>query len=67
MTGIVICDTFRESFKVLPSKGRISIIAPIFSTIDGGDVQLNVEKMANFYKFKLVPMLNLDRTSVIKL
>ena len=53
--------TFREGFKVLAPKGRISIIAPIFSTIDGGDVQLNVERMANFYNFKLVPMLDLDR------
>ena len=52
---------FREGFKVLAPKGRISIIAPIFSTIDGGDVQLNVEDMANFYKFKLIPMLDLDR------
>jgi len=52
---------FREGFKVLAPKARISIIAPIFSTIDGGDVQLNVEKMANFYKFKLIPMLDLDR------
>jgi len=53
--------TFRESFKVLAPKGRISIIAPIFSTIDGGDVQLNIEEMANFYKFKLIPMLDLNR------
>jgi tRNA G10 N-methylase Trm11 len=52
---------FREGFKVLAPKGRISIIAPIFSTIDGGDLQLNVEDMANFYKFKLIPMLDLDR------
>ncbi|MBY8979192.1 MAG: hypothetical protein KGD72_02270 [Candidatus Lokiarchaeota archaeon] len=53
--------TFRESFKVLAPKGRISIIAPIFSTIDGGDVQLNIEEMANFYKFKLIPALDLNR------
>ncbi|MBY9014561.1 MAG: hypothetical protein KGD68_02610 [Candidatus Lokiarchaeota archaeon] len=53
--------TFRESFKVLAPKGRISIIAPVFSTIDGGEVQLRIEEMANFYKFKLVPMLDLNR------
>jgi len=53
--------TFRESFKVLTPKGRISIIAPVFSTIDGGDVQLKIEEMATFYKFKLVPMLDLKR------
>ncbi|MBY9010701.1 MAG: hypothetical protein KGD74_12615 [Candidatus Lokiarchaeota archaeon] len=53
--------TFRESYKVLTPKGRISIIAPVFSTIDGGDVQLRIEEMANFYKFKLVPMLDLNR------
>jgi tRNA G10 N-methylase Trm11 len=53
--------TFRESYKVLTPKGRISIIAPVFSTIDGGDVQLNIEDIANFYKFKLVPMLDLNR------
>ena len=53
--------TFRESFKVLAPKGRISIIAPVFSTIDGGDVQLRIEEMANFYKFKLIPMLDTNR------
>jgi len=53
--------TFRESFKVLAPKGRISIITPVISTIDGGDVQLNVEEMANFYNFKLIPMLDLNR------
>jgi tRNA G10 N-methylase Trm11 len=53
--------TFRESFKVLAPKGRISIIAPVIGTIDGGDVQLNVEQIANFYKFKLIPMLDLNR------
>jgi tRNA G10 N-methylase Trm11 len=53
--------TFRESFKVLTPKGRISIIAPVIGTIDGGDVQLNVEQIANFYKFKLIPMLDLNR------
>jgi len=53
--------TFRESFKVLIPKGRISIIAPVISTIDGGDVQLNIEEIANFYKFKLIPMLDTNR------
>jgi len=53
--------TFREGFKVLTPKGRISIIAPVIGTIDGGDVQLNVEQIANFYKFKLIPMLDLNR------
>ncbi|MHA1235193.1 MAG: TRM11 family SAM-dependent methyltransferase [Promethearchaeota archaeon] len=53
--------TFREGFKVLTPKGRISIIAPVISTIDGGDVQLNIEEIANFYNFKLIPMLDIDR------
>ncbi len=53
--------TFREGFKVLKPKGRISIIAPVISTIDGGDVQLNIEEIANFYKFKLIPMLDTNR------
>ncbi len=53
--------TFRESFKVLAPKGRISIVSPVISTIDGGDVQLNIEEIANFYKFKLIPMLDLNR------
>ena len=53
--------TFRESFKVLIPKGRIAIIAPVIGTVDGGDVQLRIEEMANFYNFKLIPMLDLNR------
>ncbi|MFX0031822.1 MAG: TRM11 family SAM-dependent methyltransferase [Candidatus Hodarchaeota archaeon] len=52
---------FKEGYKILKEEGRICVIAPIFETIDGGDVQLNVEKIANFYNFKLIPLLDPDR------
>ena len=52
---------FREGSYLLKSGTRIAIIAPIFSTIDGGDLQLNLEKIAQQYKFKLIPMLDVSR------
>jgi tRNA G10 N-methylase Trm11 len=53
--------TFREIYKVLKLNGRISIIAPIISTIDGGDVQLNVNKIALKYKFNPIQMIDSNR------
>ena len=53
--------TFREAFKVLKQKGRICIIAPIISTIDGGDVQININKIALENNFKLIPMIDPKR------
>ncbi|NVM16732.1 MAG: hypothetical protein HWN80_03385 [Candidatus Lokiarchaeota archaeon] len=53
--------TFREAYKVLKPKARISIVAPIFSTVDGGDLTLNVEGLARKYNFKPIPLLDLNR------
>ena len=54
-------DFFRESYKILKDEGRICVISPIISTIDGNDVQLNLEKIAMKYNFELVPMLDPNR------
>ncbi|MFX0188632.1 MAG: TRM11 family SAM-dependent methyltransferase [Candidatus Hodarchaeota archaeon] len=53
--------TFREIYKVLKPNGRISITAPMISTIDGGDVQLNVNKIALKYKFNPIQMIDSNR------
>ncbi|MBY8988305.1 MAG: hypothetical protein KGD61_07615 [Candidatus Lokiarchaeota archaeon] len=53
--------TFREAYKVLKPKARISIVAPIFSTVDGGDITLNVEEVARKNNFTLIPLLDLNR------
>ena len=53
--------TFREAYQVLKPNARISIVAPIFSTIDGGDLQLNVEALARKHNFKPIPLLDLNR------
>jgi tRNA G10 N-methylase Trm11 len=52
---------FKESFNILKNHGRICIIAPIISTLDGGDIQLNVRKLAEKYNFKLIPMIDTER------
>ncbi len=52
---------FREAYKVLKENGRMCIISPIIETLDGGDVQLNIEKIANNYNFKLIPLLDINR------
>ena len=52
---------FREADEVLKPKGRICLTAPIISTVDGGDVQLSVNKIALNYNFKLIPMINTKR------
>ncbi|MHA2287165.1 MAG: TRM11 family SAM-dependent methyltransferase [Promethearchaeota archaeon] len=53
--------TFREANIVLKPNARISIVAPIFSTVDGGDVTLNMEELARKHNFKLIPLLDLNR------
>jgi len=53
--------TFREAYKILKPKARISIVAPIFSTVDGGDLTLNVEELARKHNFKLIPLFDLNR------
>ncbi|MFX0018497.1 MAG: TRM11 family SAM-dependent methyltransferase [Promethearchaeota archaeon] len=52
---------FREAYKVLNENGRMCIISPIIETLDGGDIQLNIEKIANNFNFKLVPLLDINR------
>ncbi|MFX0083276.1 MAG: TRM11 family SAM-dependent methyltransferase [Candidatus Hodarchaeota archaeon] len=54
-------DFFGEAYKILKDKGRICFVAPIISTIDGNDVQLNVEKIAKESKFDLVPIISQNR------
>ncbi|NHJ19485.1 MAG: hypothetical protein EAX91_00985 [Candidatus Lokiarchaeota archaeon] len=53
--------TFREAYKVLKPKARISIVAPIISTVDGGDLTLNVEELAKKYNFNHILLLDLNR------
>jgi tRNA1(Val) A37 N6-methylase TrmN6 len=53
--------TFREAYKVLKPKARISIVAPIFSTLDGGDITLNMDELARKHNFKPIPLLDLNR------
>ena len=53
--------TFREAEIILKPTSRIVIIAPIISTIDGGEVYANIEKIAVNNNFKVVPMMDLER------
>ncbi len=53
--------TFREAYKILKHNSRICIVAPIFSTMDGGDTQININKIAINYKFKSIPMIDANR------
>ncbi len=52
---------FRELYKVLKSSARAVIIAPIISTVDGGDLQINVENLARNHHFKLIPIIDGNR------
>ena len=52
---------FREAEIILKPNGRIAIIAPIISTIDGGDVSMNIENIALNNNFKVIPMMDLER------
>jgi len=54
-------DFFKEANKILKPKCRISLIAPIIDTVDGGDLQINVEKIAIKYNFKQIPILDANR------
>ncbi|HEY0089386.1 MAG TPA: hypothetical protein VGB37_11120 [Candidatus Lokiarchaeia archaeon] len=68
-------DIFRETYKLLKNKARICITAPIISTIndknedkidgtiEGKNLQLDVNKIALKYKFK--PLLFLDSNRII--
>ncbi len=52
---------FVEAYKVLKQNARICITAPIISTIDGGDIQINIKKIADNNNFKSIPMLDFKR------
>jgi tRNA G10 N-methylase Trm11 len=52
---------FKNAFYLLKSGSRIALIAPIFSTFDDGELQLNIEKIAQKYQFTLIPMLDVNR------
>ena len=52
---------FREAYKILKNENRICFVAPIITTVDGNDVQLNIEKIANANNFKLVPIIDPER------
>ncbi|MHA2282505.1 MAG: TRM11 family SAM-dependent methyltransferase [Promethearchaeota archaeon] len=54
-------DFFRESYKILKDEGRICLVSPIISTLDGNDIQLNLEKIALKYNFELIPILDPNR------
>jgi tRNA G10 N-methylase Trm11 len=53
--------TFEECYKLLKSKKRLSLIAPIINTVDGGDLQLNIESIAKAHGFQLIPLLDTER------
>ena len=50
--------TFREANIVLKKNKRICIIAPIINTIDGKDIQINIENIAQKHNFKLIPIID---------
>lgn len=52
---------FQEAYKILKPNSRICFISPIISTIDGNDIQVNIEKIASKNKFRILPMIDLDR------
>ena len=52
---------FREAYQVLKPHCRISIIAPIIETVDGGDLQINLEKIAIKHNFRQIPILDVNR------
>jgi len=54
-------DFFKEAYKILKPNSRICFISPIISTIDGNDLQVNIEKIATKNNFQLVPMLDPNR------
>lgn len=51
----------RETYKVLKQGARLCLVAPIVSTSEGIDLQIDVEKIAQKYNFKQVPLLDAQR------
>ncbi|MFW9819918.1 MAG: TRM11 family SAM-dependent methyltransferase, partial [Candidatus Thorarchaeota archaeon] len=54
-------EFLREAYKILKPNCRISFVSPLISTIDGNDMEVNIEKLANKHNFKIVPMIEIDR------
>ncbi len=54
-------EFFREAYKIIKTNSRICFISPIISTLDGNNLQVNIEKIANKNNFRLVPILDLNR------
>lgn len=54
-------ETMRAANELLKSKKRICIISPIISTIDGGEVQIDLEKIAKNNDFRLIPLIDSKR------
>jgi tRNA G10 N-methylase Trm11 len=54
-------DFFKQINKILKSNHRVCVVAPIIDTVDGGDIQLNIENIANKFHFKLIPILDTER------
>ena len=52
---------FRKASHLLKTNARIVLVAPIFSTVDGGELQLNIDNIAQKYDFKPIPMLDVNR------
>ncbi len=54
-------DLFQNAQIILKPRGRIVLVAPVFTTVDGGDLQINIEKIGVSHGFKFVPMLDVER------
>ncbi|MBN1801007.1 MAG: hypothetical protein JW891_05830 [Candidatus Lokiarchaeota archaeon] len=54
-------DLFQNSNIILKPRGRIVLVAPVFTTVDGGDLQINIEKIGTSYEFKFIPILDGQR------
>ncbi|MFX0136550.1 MAG: TRM11 family SAM-dependent methyltransferase [Candidatus Hodarchaeota archaeon] len=54
-------EFFEEAYKILKPNSRICFISPVITTIDGDDLQVNIEKLAKKNNFQVVPILELDR------
>ncbi|MFW9971039.1 MAG: TRM11 family SAM-dependent methyltransferase [Candidatus Odinarchaeota archaeon] len=54
-------EFLREAYKILKIESRLCFISPIISTLDGNDLQVNIENIAKKNKFRLIPMIDLSR------
>ncbi|MFX1366124.1 MAG: TRM11 family SAM-dependent methyltransferase [Promethearchaeota archaeon] len=52
---------FQEAYLILKPNCRLCFISPIISTIDGNDIQINIEKLVYKNKFVIVPLIDLTR------